>query len=72
MTNNVTIIIEGYHGRLDAGFTKIYTEGTTKKRIIKDLKEQFIDSLEFEHNDLNKTISDFEFTIYEDLTEKYS
>ena len=72
MTNKVTIIIEGHHGRLDSEFAKIYTEGTTKKRIIKDLKEQFIDSLEYEHKELNKSISDFEFTIYEDLTEKYS
>jgi hypothetical protein len=71
MTNKATIIIEGNFGRLETEFAKINTEGTTKKRIIKDLKEQFNDMLEYEFKEFNKNINNFEFLIYEDLTEKY-
>ncbi len=71
MNNKATIIIESHNGRLETEFAKIYNEGTTKKRIIKELKELFQDMLDNEYKEFNKTINDFEFLIYEDLTEKY-
>jgi hypothetical protein len=72
MNNKATIIIDGFHGRLESEFIKVYEEGKNKKQIIKNLKEQFLDILEHEFKELGKTLNDFEFVIYEDITEKYS
>jgi hypothetical protein len=72
MQNKATIIIEGFHGSLESEFIKVYEEGKNKKQIIKNLKEQFLDILDNEYKELGRTLNDFEFVIYEDLTEKYS
>jgi len=69
MTNNVIIIIEGDNGRIESDFGLIVDVCKNKKVLIAKLKEYFADMLEHESN---MSISDFEFTIYEDLTEKYS
>lgn len=70
MTNKVTIIIEGDNGRIESDFGLIVDVCKNKKVLIAKLKEHFADMLEYEN--INKSISNFEFTIYEDLTEKYS
>ena len=72
MTNNVTIIIEEDIGRLESDYGFIIYVCKNKKILIAKLKEHFQNGLDNEFAEFNKSISDFEFTIYEDLTEKYS
>ncbi len=72
MQNKATIIIEGSDGRLDSEFVNVYEQHKNKKILISKLKEQFQDVLDNEYSNYGLTLADFEFTIYEDLTEKYS
>ena len=71
MTNKATIIIEGSDGRLESEFINVYEQHKNKKILISKLKEQFQDVLDNEYSNYGLTLADFEFTIYEDLTEKY-
>jgi hypothetical protein len=71
MKNKVTIIIEGYDGRLESEFVNVYEQHKNKKILISKLKEQLQDVLDNEYSVYGLTLNDFEFTIYEDLTEKY-
>jgi hypothetical protein len=72
MQNKATIIIEGSDGRLESEFINVYEQHKNKKILISKLKEQFQDVLDNEYSNYGLTLADFEFTIYEDLTEKYS
>jgi hypothetical protein len=72
MNNKATIIIEGSQGRLESEFGTIVDICKNKKVLIDKLKEHFADILDHEHKEFGLTINDFEFLIYEDLTEKYS
>jgi hypothetical protein len=71
MTNKATIIIEGSDGTLDSEFVTVSEQHKNKKILISKLKEQFQDVLDNEYSNYGLTLADFEFTIYEDLTEKY-
>ena len=71
MQNKATIIIEGSDGRLESEFINVYEQHKNKKILISKLKEQFQDVLDNEYSNYELTLADFEFTIYEDLTEKY-
>lgn len=72
MTNKVTIIIDGNDGRLECEYASVYEQIRNKRLLINSLKHQFQDILDNEYSDCNLTLKDFNFTIYEDLTEKYS
>jgi len=71
MKNKATIIIEGSDGRIESYFGTIVDICKNKKVLISKLKEQLQDVLDHEHKEFGLTLADFEFTIYEDLTEKY-
>jgi hypothetical protein len=72
MQNKATIIIEGSDGRLESEFVNVHEHYKNKKILISKLKEQFQDVLDNEYSNYGLTLADFEFTIYEDLTEKYN
>lgn len=72
MTNKVTIIIEGNDGRLESDYANVYEQNKNKKLLINNLKLQFQDILDNEYSEFKLSFKDFNFTIYEDLTEKYS
>ena len=72
MKNKVTIIIEGNDGRLESEYGSVYEQIRNKRLLINSLKHQLQDILDNDYTDFNLTLKDFEFTIYEDLTEKYS
>lgn len=72
MTNKVTIIIEGNDGRLESEYGSVYEQSRNKRLLINSLKCQFQDILDNDYTDFNLTLKDFEFQIFEDLTEKYS
>jgi hypothetical protein len=65
------IIIEDDNGSLKSEFGLIVDICKNKKVLISKLKEQLQDVLDHEHKEHGLSISDFEFKIYEDLTEKY-
>ena len=71
MTNKVTIIIEGYDGRLESEYVSVYEQIRNKRLLVNSLKSQFQDILDNEYSDCHLSIKDFEIKIYEDLTEKY-
>jgi hypothetical protein len=71
MINKATIIIEGNNGRLESDYGFTVDICKNKKVLIAKLKEQFQDMLDHEYKEFGLTLADFEFTIYEDLTEKY-
>jgi hypothetical protein len=72
MTNKVTIIIEGNDGRLECEYASVYEQSRNKRLLVNSLKCQFQDILDNDYTDFNLTLKDFEFQIFEDLTEKYS
>lgn len=72
MTNKVTIIIEGNDGRLESEYGSVYEQIGNKRLLVNSLKCQFQDILDNDYTDFNLTLKDFEFQIFEDLTEKYS
>jgi hypothetical protein len=72
MRFEATIIIEDDNGSLRSEFGLIVDICKNKKVLISKLKEQLQDVLDHEHKEFGLTLADFEFTIYEDLTEKYS
>jgi len=71
MSNIITIIIEGNDGRIESEYASVYEQCKNKKILISKLKEQFQDILDNEYKEFGLTLADFEFLIYEDLTEKY-